>query len=118
MIKRFLLALMMMFVSSVVFAQQYNSIATAYVTTTISQKIVFDSTMQAGGTFTFSVLAHNGGGRWLQPAGVHPARPARLAGQSPHSRAHSRRCPPFFKRTNHSGGAAGAAHHRHHRATA
>jgi len=41
----------------------YNSIATAYVTTTISQYVVFDSTMQGGGTFTFSVLAHNGGGR-------------------------------------------------------
>ena len=47
-----------------VFAQtNYNSIATAYVTTTISQNVVFNSTMQAGGTFTFSALAHNGGGR-------------------------------------------------------
>ena len=44
-------------------AVDYNAIATAYVTTTISQNVVFDSTMQAGGTFTFSVLAHNGGGR-------------------------------------------------------
>jgi hypothetical protein len=43
--------------------QVYNSIATAYVTTTISQFVVFDSTMQQGGTFDFSVLAHNGGGR-------------------------------------------------------
>jgi hypothetical protein len=42
---------------------EYNAIATAYVTTTISQNVVFNSTMQAGGTFTFSVLAHNGGGR-------------------------------------------------------
>ena len=41
----------------------YNSIATAYVTTTISQNVVFNSAMQAGGTFTFSALAHNGGGR-------------------------------------------------------
>jgi hypothetical protein len=41
----------------------YNSIATAYVTTTISQNVVFNSTMQQGGTFNFSVLAHNGGGR-------------------------------------------------------
>ena len=41
----------------------YNSIATAYVTTTISQNVVFNSAMQQGGTFTFSVLAHNGGGR-------------------------------------------------------
>ena len=41
----------------------YNSVATAYLQTTISQSIVFDSTMQAGGTFNFSVLAHNGGGR-------------------------------------------------------
>lgn len=47
-----------------VFAQtNYNSIATAYVTTTISQTVVFNSAMQQGGTFTFSVLAHNGGGR-------------------------------------------------------
>ena len=41
----------------------YNSIATAYVTTTISQNVVFNSAMQQGGTFTLSVLAHNGGGR-------------------------------------------------------
>jgi hypothetical protein len=41
----------------------YNAIATAYVTTTISQNVVFNSTMQQGGTFSFSVLAHNGGGR-------------------------------------------------------
>ena len=34
-----------------------------YVTTTISQDVVFNSTMQQGGTFTLSVLAHNGGGR-------------------------------------------------------
>lgn len=44
-------------------AVEYNAIATAYVTTTISQNVVFNSTMKAGGTFTFSVLAHNGGGR-------------------------------------------------------
>lgn len=56
--------LMLMLLCSSVFAQPtYNAIATAYVTTTISQTVVFDSTMQAGGTFTFSVLAHNGGGR-------------------------------------------------------
>ena len=42
---------------------EYNAIATAYVTTTISQQVVFDSNMQSGGTFTMSVLAHNGGGR-------------------------------------------------------
>jgi Curlin associated repeat len=41
----------------------YDIVATAYLTTTISQSVVFDSTMQQGGTFTFSVLAHNGGGR-------------------------------------------------------
>lgn len=41
----------------------YNSIATAYVVTTISQSVVFNSAMQQGGTYTFSVLAHNGGGR-------------------------------------------------------
>ncbi len=44
-------------------AVEYNAIATAYVTTTISQNVVFNSTMQQGGTFTMSVLAHNGGGR-------------------------------------------------------
>jgi len=44
-------------------AVTYNAIATAYVTTTISQYVVFDSNMQQGGTFTMSVLAHNGGGR-------------------------------------------------------
>jgi hypothetical protein len=41
----------------------YNAIATAYVTTTISQNVVFNDAMRQGGTFTFSVLAHNGGGR-------------------------------------------------------
>jgi len=41
----------------------YNAVATAYVTTNITQTVVFDSTMQSGGTFEFSVLAHNGGGR-------------------------------------------------------
>jgi Curlin associated repeat len=45
------------------YAVDYNAIATAYVTTTISQNVVFDGTMKSGGTFTFSVLAHNGGGR-------------------------------------------------------
>ena len=55
---------MLMLLCSSVFAQPtYNAIATAYVTTTISQNVVFNSTMQQGGTFTFSALAHNGGGR-------------------------------------------------------
>jgi hypothetical protein len=62
MIKRIFLILMLL--CSNAFAQEaYNSIATAYVTTTISQDVVFNSTMQQGGTFNFSVLAHNGGGR-------------------------------------------------------
>ena len=60
--KKILLALLL--VCSNVFAQPtYNAIATAYVTTTISQNVVFNSAMQQGGTFTFSALAHNGGGR-------------------------------------------------------
>lgn len=64
--KKIFLALLLLCTN--VFAQtNYNSIATAYVTTTISQDVVFNSTMQAGGTFTFSVLAHNGGGRANQP---------------------------------------------------
>ena len=67
MLKKFIKACALiagLFVASEVSAQQvYNSIATAYVTTTISQSVVFDSTMQQGGTFEFSVLAHNGGGR-------------------------------------------------------
>ena len=49
----------------------YNSIATAYVTTTISQQVVFNSAMQAGGTYTLSVLAHNGGGRAGQSDTAH-----------------------------------------------
>ena len=60
--KKFLLPLLLL--CSTAFAQtNYNSIATAYVTTTISQNVVFNSAMQQGGTFTFSALAHNGGGR-------------------------------------------------------
>lgn len=60
--KKFLLSLLLLCSSA--FAQTgYNAIATAYVTTTISQNVVFNSAMQQGGTFTFSVLAHNGGGR-------------------------------------------------------
>jgi len=53
-----------MFIYSSVFAQPaYNAVATAYVTTTISQNIVFNDALRQGGTYTFSVLAHNGGGR-------------------------------------------------------
>lgn len=65
MIKRILQFLMLLSVCISAHSQavEYNAIATAYVTTTISQNVVFDSTMQQGGTFTFSVLAHNGGGR-------------------------------------------------------
>jgi len=63
--KRFLLIFSFLItLCSSAFAQPtYNAIATAYVTTTISQDVVFDSTLRQGGTYTFSVLAHNGGGR-------------------------------------------------------
>jgi len=62
--KKFFFFVMMMLASVLGYAQTaYDAIATAYVTTTISQNVVFNSTMQQGGTFTFSVLAHNGGGR-------------------------------------------------------
>jgi hypothetical protein len=60
--KKIFLALLLL-CSSVVAQPTYNAIATAYVTTTISQNVVFNSAMQQGGTFTFSALAHNGGGR-------------------------------------------------------
>lgn len=63
MIRIFFAFLMLLLTFNARAVDMYNSIATAYVTTTISQDVVFDSTMQAGGTFTFSVLAHNGGGR-------------------------------------------------------
>jgi hypothetical protein len=60
--KKFLLSLMLL--CSTAFAQPtYNAIATAYVTTTISQDVVFNNALRQGGTYTFSVLAHNGGGR-------------------------------------------------------
>ena len=64
MIRLFRLFFILTTLCGTAFAQtSYNAIATAYVTTTISQDVVFNSTMQQGGTFTFSVLAHNGGGR-------------------------------------------------------
>ena len=65
MIKRVLQFLFMLTVCISAHSQavEYNAIATAYVTTTISQNVVFNAAMKAGGTFTFSVLAHNGGGR-------------------------------------------------------
>ena len=64
MIKNILIAILFLLTAAPTPAQDlYNSIATAYVTTTISQNVVFNSTMQQGGTFNFSVLAHNGGGR-------------------------------------------------------
>lgn len=45
----------------------YNTANMSYqANSTISQNIVFDSAMQAGGTFDFSVNAHAGGGRPLQ----------------------------------------------------
>ena len=62
-ILRSLLASLLILSGTSANAVDYNSIATAYVTTTVSQIVVFDSTMQQGGTFEFSVLAHNGGGR-------------------------------------------------------
>ena len=40
----------------------FNMVETSYVTDTISQTVVFNSAMQSGGTLTFSVQAHNGGG--------------------------------------------------------
>ena len=65
MIKRILQFLFMLSICISAHSQavEYNAIATAYVTTTISQNVVFDANMKQGGTFTFSVLAHNGGGR-------------------------------------------------------
>ena len=45
----------------------YNSANMSYTAnSTISQIVVFDSTMQSGGTLTFTVEAHAGGGRNLQ----------------------------------------------------
>jgi hypothetical protein len=45
----------------------YNSANMSYTAnSTISQNIVFDNAMQSGGTLTFSVEAHAGGGRNLQ----------------------------------------------------
>jgi len=64
--KRILYSILAFFaIMSTAFAQStnFNEIATAYLQTTISQTVVFNSTMQAGGSFNFSVLAHNGGGR-------------------------------------------------------
>ena len=64
MIKRILqFFVAVLFCTNALSQDMYNSIATAYVTTTISQNVVFNDTMRQGGTFTFSVLAHNGGGR-------------------------------------------------------
>jgi hypothetical protein len=40
-----------------------NAIRMAYNFTTVSQTVVFDNTMQAGGTFTLSTQAMDGGGR-------------------------------------------------------
>ena len=45
----------------------YDMIATAYVTTTLSQIVVLNSAEQSAGNFTFSIQAHNGGGRPNQP---------------------------------------------------
>ena len=61
--KKLFAAFLFLICSTAFAVDMYNAIATAYVTTTISQKVVFDSAMQSGGTFNFSVLAHNGGGR-------------------------------------------------------
>ena len=41
----------------------YNTIAMSYATMTVYQYVVLDSTQKAGGTFTFSVKAMDGGGR-------------------------------------------------------
>lgn len=54
--------LLLLLLCSSVFAQTYNIVETSYVTTTISQTVVLNSTMKSGGTFNFTVQAHNGGG--------------------------------------------------------
>lgn len=59
---KFLSFLLLMVVSICGYAQTFNMVETSYVTSTISQTVVFNSAMQAGGTLTFSVDAHNGGG--------------------------------------------------------
>lgn len=67
-----ILGMAMALYASVAFAQfnsgsNYNTANMSYqANSTISQNIVFDSAMQAGGTFDFSVNAHAGGGRPLQ----------------------------------------------------
>lgn len=49
-------------------SSDYNTANMAYPSnTTISQVIVFNSTMQAGGTIQFDVLTRNGGGRTANP---------------------------------------------------
>ena len=45
----------------------YDMIATAYVTTTISQVVVLSPAQKSAGNLTFSIQAHNGGGRPNQP---------------------------------------------------
>jgi Curlin associated repeat len=61
--KKFL-AFLVFLISTACFGQgQYNIIATAYVQTTLSQIVVLSPAQQAAGNFTFSIDAHNGGGR-------------------------------------------------------
>ena len=62
--KRILQFLFMLTVCLSAYSQgaTFNMVETSYVTTTISQTVVFSDTMRSGGTLTFSVQAHNGGG--------------------------------------------------------
>ena len=62
--KRILQFLFMLTVCVSAFSQaaNFNMVETSYVTTTISQVVVFDDTMRSGGTLNFTVQAHNGGG--------------------------------------------------------
>jgi hypothetical protein len=59
--KKLLLILLLSF--SLIAESAPNAIRIAYNFTTVSQTVVFNDTMRAGGTFTLSTQAMDGGGR-------------------------------------------------------
>jgi hypothetical protein len=61
MIKIFIILLLLLFSNTAMAVN--NAIKMAYNFTTVSQTVVFNSAMQAGGTFTLSTQAMDGGGR-------------------------------------------------------
>lgn len=70
MLHKISLSLLLLLLSFKTYAVVYNEVVQSYIYTTLSQSIVFNSTMQSGGTLTLSTKAIDGGGNGSDPLTV------------------------------------------------